>query len=227
MALGFLAPYQIWEPGIVPPWMKWMLAAAGVVLIVVGWQFELPGQVVLLAGGTLILACAILVIWPEVLSRDQKEVNSGRARPFVVVSVLSLSVLLAATSLINLRRAVLVSLQHRVEPIYGVALEFKKYVPPHSLIAVTAPSRISSGGMAQATNPPYFFFWMDRKGFALPQEEQSLSTLQRLIDRGVTHLILVPSDVRDETFEADVRDVHVVVEEFKEAVLVELRDTDR
>ena len=92
---------------------------------------------------------------------------------------------------INLRRTFLTSFSEPyLHAEYQLAIKFRRYVPQDSLIVVTAPHRVGQRGLIQATNPPYYFFWMDRKGFTLPVESQSLSRLKQLIGLGVTHLVI-------------------------------------
>jgi len=44
-------------------------------------------------------------------------------------------------------------------------------------------------GLAVAVNAPYLFYWLDRKGFSLPADQQSLDRLASLASRGARYFV--------------------------------------
>ena len=108
-------------------------------------------------------------------------------------------------------------------PLYESATAFARYVPEGRLIVVTAPSRFDQHGLGRASDPAYFFFWMDRKGFTLPREDQTLTALEGLRRRGAAYLVAERTHLRHQPkFEAELREAYPLVAEGESALLFEL-----
>lgn len=75
-------------------------------------------------------------------------------------------------------------------PLFQCALAFKPLIPEGALILASGGSRQDDMGKPVAYNASYFFLWLDRKGFNLPQDDQTLEAVGRFIRRGARYLVL-------------------------------------
>jgi len=82
---------------------------------------------------------------------------------------------------------------------------------------------VDKRGNTSATNAPYFFFWLDRKGFSLPDSAQSLEALETLRRRGAHYFVAEPPRLaQTEGFERDLRRTYRVLAECEPAILFDL-----
>ncbi len=73
---------------------------------------------------------------------------------------------------------------------YACAKSFKPFIPEGAkLLALGGPAKDETGRPV-AYNAPQLFFWTDRKGFNLPEDQLSLDRVQSYIRRGAGYLIL-------------------------------------
>ena len=75
-------------------------------------------------------------------------------------------------------------------PLFRCAMAFKPLIPEGALILASGGSRQDDTGKPVAYNASYFFLWLDRKGFNLPQDDQTLEAVERFIRRGARYLVL-------------------------------------
>ncbi len=78
---------------------------------------------------------------------------------------------------------------HHLEPAYRSAVAFAHYVPEGELIIASGPSERDQHGLLRAANPSYYFFWMDRKGFTLHDDQQTPEHLKQLRQRGGCYFV--------------------------------------
>jgi 4-amino-4-deoxy-L-arabinose transferase-like glycosyltransferase len=62
--------------------------------------------------------------------------------------------------------------------------QFAPHVPPSALLLSSSYSCFDPDGQPQATNMPFFFYGMDRKGFNICQEAQSIAAVEAFAGRG-------------------------------------------
>lgn len=109
-----------------------------------------------------------------------------------------------------------------MEKLYQCAQEFKPAIPDNVLIATTAPATVDKGRPI-ASNVPYMFYWLDRKGFNLFAENQSLQGIIDLSKRGARYFIAEKGYFkRKRDFESDLRRTFPVIRECQPAVIFEL-----
>jgi hypothetical protein len=72
---------------------------------------------------------------------------------------------------------------------YECAILFKDTIPEGTLVAASAPSTIDQHGLLRASNPPHMFYWMDRKGLNVPENELDVEIIEDLRSRGLGFLI--------------------------------------
>jgi hypothetical protein len=109
--------------------------------------------------------------------------RTGRVLATGAAALLALTVLLHAAQLRT-------QMHPKVEPLCRCAEEFAARVPDGSLIIASGGEDIDAWGNRNAANAPYFFFWMDRKGFSLPDSRQNLTEIEALRRRGARYLVV-------------------------------------
>lgn len=110
----------------------------------------------------------------------------------------------------------------QLSKLYECSQEFKSAIPNNVLIVTTAPSSFENGRPI-ASNIPYVFYWLDRKGFNLFAEKQSLPEVLSLAKRGAKYFVAEKSYFIDKPdFEADLRRTFPALRECEQAVLFQL-----
>ena len=80
---------------------------------------------------------------------------------------------------------------------YETAVAFRKHVPTGALIVTSTESRFDQHGIPRAIDAPYYFYWLDSKGFTLPVDEMSVSTLRSYHRAGADWFVLERSHLAD------------------------------
>jgi 4-amino-4-deoxy-L-arabinose transferase-like glycosyltransferase len=74
--------------------------------------------------------------------------------------------------------------------LFECAAAFRPLIPEGSLILASGGNRLDETGKRIAYNASYFFYWLDRKGFNLPGDEQSLEAVAAYVRRGARYFVL-------------------------------------
>ncbi len=145
---------------------------------------------------------------------------SGRAAPAPAIVGVAL---LALVGFLQLRATKQQSHPKWAGPTYECARSFEPLVAEGALIIASGGADKDKRGNKSATNAPYFFFWMNRKGFSLPDSEQSFESLEQLRRRGAHYFVAEPSRLaRTDGFEMDLRRTYRVLAECEPAILFDL-----
>lgn len=72
---------------------------------------------------------------------------------------------------------------------YRCALAFKSFIPQDALIVVSGGNRLDESGYPVAYNAPYMFYWLERKGFNIAREDQSVTMLKKLVALGADYFV--------------------------------------
>ena len=140
-----------------------------------------------------------------------------------VVSVAGL-LLVAATVLQQARLTKWDFHPNQFAALHSSAVQFREFVEPGSLIVASGDGQLDQFGLQRAFNAPYFFFWMDAKGFTLTDEDQSVEKLEELRDRGARYFVGERRSLaKTDGFQEQLRDHFLVLSESDDAILVELR----
>lgn len=112
---------------------------------------------------------------------------------------------------------------NRQATMYQTAIAFSRHTDGGDLIVVGGFSEVDQHGIQRAADPPYYFYWMDRKGFILHDGEQSLARLQEFHRRGARYFVAerhffdpVPG------FESQLRQRYDVLDERGDTMLIDL-----
>jgi flagellar biosynthesis protein FliQ len=204
--------------------LYWLLAIFAFYLVIAyttsaGWAiyyhiFSVPPVALLIGLG---VEALIAVNWGKNLTKNWlPQINT----PVVVLAVVCLSGTFLFQGL-----QIYQSTAHgakNIAKIYQCAQEFKPAIADNGLIATTAPG-ILKNGRPVASNVPYMFYWLDRKGFNLFAEKHSLKEVMSLAKRGARYLIAEKGYFKGKPqFESDLRRTFPAIRECKQAVLFEL-----
>jgi 4-amino-4-deoxy-L-arabinose transferase-like glycosyltransferase len=107
--------------------------------------------------------------------------------------------------------------------MYASAQEFKPAIPDNVLIVASAPHCYGSNGKLGAYNASYMFYWLDRKGFNICREQQSVEKLRSFAQRGAKYFVATKGEMNAKPgFESSVRQTFPTVRETDLAVLFKL-----
>ena len=139
------------------------------------------------------------------------------------LAVLLLPGAVVAAPVLELRRVVADFHPSRMQPLNACARQFAPLVPPGTLIVSSGGKCADRYGRPLAYNASYMFYWMDRKGFSVCEDEQSLERLESLVSRGARYFVAERDVLRAKPgFEEAVRGADRVVAECPEALLFDL-----
>lgn len=111
---------------------------------------------------------------------------------------------------------------------YDNAMAFAPHVKDGELIVVGGASTVDQHGLLRASDNPYYFFWMDRKGFILHDDEQSIERLTEMRQRGARYFLAEKHHIGQiPDFEDDLRARFTVVKESGTSMLIDLGATER
>jgi 4-amino-4-deoxy-L-arabinose transferase-like glycosyltransferase len=110
------------------------------------------------------------------------------------------------------------------DPLHACARRFAAVLPPDGLLIASGGRCRDHAGRSVAGNKPYMFYWLDRRGFNLCEERQSLEEVDALIRRGARQLVAEKSAlVLAPGFEDRLRRRFPVLAECDRALLLDLR----
>jgi hypothetical protein len=107
---------------------------------------------------------------------------------------------------------------------YACAQSFAPAIPAQVLILASGGPCSDPTGYPVAYNSSYMFYWLDRKGFNICVEQQSVAALRLLAERGARYFVAEKSALRQKQgFEEELRGAFPLVAECNEAYLFQLR----
>jgi len=78
----------------------------------------------------------------------------------------------------------------KYEPLFQCARIFKPLIADDALILATGGESHEETGRRTAYNASYMFFWLDRKGFNIPLDRQTLAEVEGYAGRGARYFVL-------------------------------------
>ncbi len=107
--------------------------------------------------------------------------------------------------------------------LFECAEIFRPLIPEGSLILTSGGPRLDETGKRVAFNASYFFYWLDRKGFNLPAEDQTLEAVAAFVGRGARYLVLEDDVLKARPgFKDELKQVYPLLAERPEASLFKL-----
>jgi 4-amino-4-deoxy-L-arabinose transferase-like glycosyltransferase len=108
--------------------------------------------------------------------------------------------------------------------LFACAQKFAPAIPENVLIVASGGACSDPTGFPVAYNSSYMFYWLDRKGFNLCVEQQSVAALKLLQTRGARYFVAEKSALRmKQGFEDELRRTFPLIAECDEAYLFQLR----
>jgi hypothetical protein len=198
--------------------LAWCAAAGGAAVFAACVNLsalEREGAVMLVVG---VIAAAVGLA--AQIGDDEK---TAQTRRWTVAAGLPLCASLALVFALELRQIRNEAHPHGLDEEYQTALAFAEHVPAGELIIASGPSERDQHGLLRAANPSYYFFWMDRKGFTLHDDQQSLDSLEQLRDRGARYFVAERSSLTAAPeLERQLRESFKALDETEQAVLFDL-----
>lgn len=169
-------------------------------------------------------AAFLLVLVVAKLWGDWRENGLGQGPSFLTTLVTGLvSVSLGMMWLFQVRQIGADIRPRGAHEMYGCAKAFATALPDNALIVASGGVCRDPRGYPVAYNVSYMFYWLDRKGFTICVEEQSVDALRLLAKRGARYFIADVDAVRKKAgFESDLRRAFPLVQECSGLLLFDL-----
>ncbi len=154
-------------------------------------------------------------------SFSQHSLPANLARIFIIFAVV-VSVL--ATLLIEAKQVRANFLNHRVEePAFACAEKLKPLLKNDGLIVTSGEHCVDKKGYQLAYNASFMFYWLDRKGWNICIEEQSIDRIQDYAVKGARYFIAQKSYLNEKPgFEDELRKNYAVAAECEEFLVFDL-----
>jgi 4-amino-4-deoxy-L-arabinose transferase-like glycosyltransferase len=112
----------------------------------------------------------------------------------------------------------------RFQALYQSAVSFRTLTPERALILVSGGPRLDETGKPVAYNASYFFYWLDRKGFNLPEEDQTLESVAAFAARGAEFFVLEDDLIKARPgFKEELKRIYPLLADGPAAALFRLR----
>lgn len=184
--------------------IMYLLGARGMVGSESSW-FQLYAALLAVAGAVLLL------LWR----------GSGFGPALSVATLLAVVVAAQGRSIVSV-------LTPRETAAFACSAKFAAHVPPGTLIAAAGDRCFDEGGHRTAFEAPFYFYWMDRKGWSVCTERQSVETLRALAQRGARFYVAHRGSFNEQpALEAQLRATFPVVAECDREVLFRIDDEVR
>jgi hypothetical protein len=166
---------------------------------------------------------ALAAIIPRMVRIGEHPLGAGLSRPARAAAVF---ILLAAVPSTFLFQSFLAASDMRPRDyrnLYDCARVFAPHIPEGALILVSGGNCLS-GGHPSAYDTPYFFYWLDKKGFSICGEEHTIDNLASYASRGVRFFVAERSKFARFApgFESELRQRFRTIAECDEALLIDI-----
>lgn len=124
-------------------------------------------------------------------------VREGK-RKITSQSVLAMLIVLASVAafVFDLRSIRQLFLEHRkLEPAFAEAGQIEPYLQRNALILVSGGACVDADGYALAYNASYMFYWLDRKGFNICSDRQTISAVEGFRALGAQYFVAQRTDL--------------------------------
>ncbi|MBL8208223.1 MAG: glycosyltransferase family 39 protein [Blastocatellia bacterium] len=116
----------------------------------------------------------------------------------------------------------------RVTNVQTCAQFFAMLIPASALVLTTGGTCVNETGYPAAYNASFMLYWIDRKGFNVCVEEQTLENITVFAKRGAQYYLAAKSALPNKTsLETDLRSRYAVLVECGDYALFQLNSTER
>lgn len=84
---------------------------------------------------------------------------------------------------------------HKLEPAFAEASQIEPYLQRNALILVSGGACVDADGYALAYNASYMFYWLDRKGFNICSDRQTVSAVEGFRALGTRYFVAQRTDL--------------------------------
>jgi len=202
-------------------WLKRLAALSGMaaLVLVITSYWLLSGTLF----GIGIVISATLALTALVLMERIKNGAEGGAVPRTLlfsVGVFSL----CSVFLFQIRQIVVDTQNWKASELQSCAPSFAAQIPAVALVLVTGGSCVNETGHPAAYNASFMLYWMDRKGFNICLEEQSLDAIASFAQRGAKYYLAAQNTLhRRGDLETDLRQFYPVLAECQGNILFRLK----
>ncbi|HEX8249870.1 MAG TPA: glycosyltransferase family 39 protein [Pyrinomonadaceae bacterium] len=139
--------------------------------------------------------------------------------------ILLLAISIAGTFLLEAKRVRANFLQHRVkDESFACAQELKPYLKNEGLILASGGNCFDADRLPVAYNASFMFYWLDRKGFNICTEQQSLEKVREFASKGAKYFVAQKDLLAEKpNLENELRENFPVVAECDAMILFELK----
>lgn len=114
----------------------------------------------------------------------------------------------------------------KVDPSFECAARIKPYLKDPGLILASGDICFDRDGYEVAFNTSFMFYWLERKGFNICVERQSVAAVREVAESGAVYFVAQRSIMKQKPgFESELRNEFEVVTECGEFVVFDLRQT--
>ncbi len=185
---------------------------------------SLSDWVVKIAGASGLATLVLMVILLERSGNRWREMAKEKLLLPGLLGAASLLTVLCITFLSQVKQ-VLFDLYSSRRPsgLYTCAQKFAQLVPDGALILASGGACKDPTGYPVAYNASYMFYWMDRKGFNICEEEQSLEAIAAFAERGAKYFVAEKKSLSAKPgLETHLRNSLPLVSECEQALLFQL-----
>jgi hypothetical protein len=209
--------------------LLWALSIASITLIIILALTDLlhlssfDARLLIKLG--ILFGLSALLLTVLFLGRTEKEdIDSSRSLRLNALVIYFAIVCLAATCLFQIRK-IRDDFQTRAAEgsLFACANQFRPLIPDNVLIGASGGECVDPTGFPVAYNSSYMFYWLDRKGFDICIEQQSIAALKLLTDKGARYFVAEKSAVKLKPgFDEELRRAFPLITECKDAYLFQL-----
>lgn len=202
------------------------IAGAGLVAYFVGPAMVHRSIVVKVAALLVLTGLLLLLLHRTDRTGDGGTFSPGRVLAFA--AAVAVVALLAGTFLFQVREDRQAFASRDEFDLPHCATAFAPLVPEGNLILASGGPCVDPTGYRVAFNSSYMFYWMDRKGFNVCVEAQSIPAVEAFAGRGAHYFVAEKSALKQKPgFEESLRQKYPVMRECDAAVLFALRPDER
>ena len=170
-----------------------------------------------------VVAFALLIVFAR---RRGALVAADAAEPTPLAAklvVLAMWFFVPLTLALQLREVVNEAHPRQMQASYACARQFAPLIPPRTLILASGANCAHADGTPVAYNAPFMFYWLDRKGFSVCNQDQSLSTVAAFARKGARFYVAAKGSLETQAgFEHALRATYPVVRECADWLLFDL-----
>lgn len=113
---------------------------------------------------------------------------------------------------------------HKLEPAFAEAQQIGPYLRRDGLILVSGGACVDADGYALAYNASYMFYWLDRKGFNICSDRQTVAAVEGFRNLGAQYFVAQKSDLAHAPgFEAELVSKFPVTYDASDFIVFDLR----